>query len=124
MDIGKWLAKQRQPEVWAALSDGQRERLETIGVLPHAPALEEPADTEETTQPTAARSGAFERGVAALAQYKSRTGSLTVPRAHVEALPDGSEVKLGVWLSNTKTRRTKLTRDKHQALAALGLEWA
>jgi hypothetical protein len=55
---------------------------------------------------------------------KARTGSVTVPRAHVEALPDGSEVKLGVFLSNSKSRRAKLTGDKLAALADLGLDWA
>ncbi|MFG2525763.1 hypothetical protein [Streptomyces sp. NPDC048527] len=49
---------------------------------------------------------------------------MTVPRAHVERLEDGTEVKLGVFLSNTKSRRTKLTQDKVAALAGLGLEWA
>uniref|UniRef100_UPI0018FED984 helicase associated domain-containing protein n=1 Tax=Streptomyces sp. NRRL F-2890 TaxID=1463845 RepID=UPI0018FED984 len=68
--------------------------------------------------------GAFERGVAALAQYKAREGSVTVPRGHVERLEDGSEVKLGVFLSNSKSRRAKLTADRLQALAGLGLEWA
>ncbi|MFF4828996.1 hypothetical protein ACFY20_39870 [Streptomyces sp. NPDC001312] len=29
-----------------------------------------------------------------------------------------------MFLSNTKTRRAKLTADKLQALADLGLEWA
>lgn len=67
---------------------------------------------------------AFEKGVAALAQYKAREGSVTVPRAHVERLEDGSEVKLGVFLSNSKSRRAKLTADKIAALAGLGLEWA
>lgn len=46
-----------------------------------------------------------------------------VPRGHVEALPDGSEVKLGVFLSNTKSRRAKLTVDKLAVLADLGLKW-
>ncbi|MGW4704666.1 Helicase associated domain protein [Streptomyces sp. NPDC004285] len=118
MDIGKWLAKQRRPEVWAALSDGQRERLGAFGIVPHAPEMKEPA------KPSATPVGAFERGVAALAQYKTRTGTVTVPRGHVERLEDGSEVRLGVFLSNTKTRRGKLTTDKLQALATLGLEWA
>ncbi|WP_225079712.1 helicase associated domain-containing protein [Streptomyces sp. CoT10] len=67
---------------------------------------------------------AFERGIAALAQYKARTGSVTVPRGHVEQLEDGSEVKLGVFLSNSKTRRAKLTTDNLAALADLGLDWA
>ncbi len=79
--------------------------------------------TAPATAPQTALS-AFEKGVAALARYKARTGSLTVPRGHVEALPDGTEVRLGVWLTNTKTRRAKLTDDKLTALATLGLEWA
>ncbi|MGW6842162.1 helicase associated domain-containing protein [Streptomyces sp. NPDC054958] len=118
MDIGKWLARQRTPAVWQALAEGQRERLSAVGVVPTAAEPDAPADP-----PTAALD-AFTRGVAALAQYKARTGSVTVSRAHVEALPDGAEVKLGVFLSNTKTRRAKLTPDKLQALAALGLPWA
>ncbi|MGW1140552.1 Helicase associated domain protein [Streptomyces zhihengii] len=121
MDIGKWLAKQRRPEVWAALTDGQRERLSAVGIVPHTPAPEAPA------APSTASAGplsAFEKGVAALAQYKTRTGSVTVPRGHVEVMPDGTEVKLGIFLSNSKTRRAKLTADKLAALAALGLEWA
>ncbi|MFE4415761.1 helicase associated domain-containing protein [Streptomyces sp. NPDC056821] len=96
MDIGKWLARQQKSEVWEA-----------------APAKARKAAT-----------GAFERGVAALAQYKARTGSVTVPRGHVEQLEDGTEVRLGVFLSNTKTRRAKLTTNKLAALADLGLEWA
>ncbi|MGW4985709.1 Helicase associated domain protein [Streptomyces mirabilis] len=118
MDIGKWLARQRTPEVWQALTDGQRERLEQLGIVPPAPEPEEPA------KPSTAPLGAFERGVVALMQYKTREGHLTVPRGHVEALPDGTQVKLGVFLSNTKSRRAKLTTDKLQQLANIGLAWA
>ncbi|MFE3687777.1 helicase associated domain-containing protein, partial [Streptomyces sp. NPDC059095] len=32
--------------------------------------------------------------------------------------------KLGVWLSNTKSRRDKLTADQHAALTKLGMDWA
>ncbi|MFH9426264.1 Helicase associated domain protein [Streptomyces sp. NPDC017529] len=118
MDVGRWLERQRQHAVWQALMDGQRERLEQLGVRPLPPEKEAPA------KPSKGASGAFERGVAALAQYKARTGSVTVPRAHVERLEDGTEIKLGVFLSNTKSRRAKLTADKLQQLADLGLEWA
>ncbi|GKQ36233.1 DEAD/DEAH box helicase [Streptomyces sp. A012304] len=118
MDIGKWLTRQRKPEVWAALTGGQRERLEQLGIVPPAPVAEEPA------KPSAAPVSAFERGVAALAQYKTRTGSVTVSRAHVERLEDGTEVRLGVWIMNQKGRRAKLTHDRLQALADLGLDWA
>ncbi|NED80421.1 hypothetical protein G3I76_73400, partial [Streptomyces sp. SID11233] len=121
MDIGKWLAKQRKPKVWVALAGGQRERLEAIGVVPIVAELEAPA------KPSTAPVSTFEKGVAALAQYKARTGSVTVPRAHEEGIVvDGQEylVKLGVFLSNSKSRRDKLTADKLAALAGLGLEWA
>ena len=43
---------------------------------------------------------------------------------HVETLPDGSMVKLGVFLSNNKSLRAKLSAEKLQALAVLGLERA
>ncbi|MEW1678498.1 Helicase associated domain protein [Streptomyces noursei] len=118
MDVGKWLAKQRQHAVWAGLMDGQRERLEAIGVVPLPPEQAEPAKAAGKAV------SAFDKGVAALEQYKAREGSVKVPRAHVEALPDGSEVKLGVFLSNSKSRRDKLTADKLATLAGLGLEWA
>ncbi|MFE5869538.1 Helicase associated domain protein [Streptomyces roseifaciens] len=118
MDIGKWLAKQRQHTIWQDLMEGQRERLEQLGITPLPPEQGTP-----TKAPKAA-SGAFERGIAALAQYKARMGSVIVPRAHVERLEDGTEVKLGVFLSNTKSRRAKLTADKLHQLSALGLGWA
>ncbi|WP_422762677.1 Helicase associated domain protein [Lysinibacillus sp. NPDC056220] len=120
MDIGKWLARQRTPAVWQALAEGQRERLEQLGIVPLAPAPEAETPATPSTTPLSA----FEKGVAALTQYKARTGTMTVPRNHVERLEDGTEVKLGVFLSNSKSRRAKLTTDKLAALAALGLDWA
>ncbi|MGK5546693.1 Helicase associated domain protein [Streptomyces sp. URMC 127] len=118
VDVGRWLYKQRQHTIWQALTEGQRERLEQLGVVPL------PQEQEVPAKPSKAVLGAFERGVAALAQYRARTGSVAVSRAHVEQLEDGTEVKLGVWIMNQKSRRAKLTTDKLQALAALGLEWA
>ncbi|WP_435191957.1 helicase associated domain-containing protein [Streptomyces sp. bgisy126] len=52
-----------------------------------------------------------------------------VPRAHGEAVAVKGEaetviVKLGVWVSNTKSRRDKLTADQVAALARLGMDWA
>ncbi|MGW2914893.1 Helicase associated domain protein [Streptomyces asoensis] len=117
-DIGKWLVRQRTPKVWDALTGGQRERLEQLGIVP--------LDREPKTpvKPSSARLSAFERGVAALTQYKTREGHVTVPRGHVERLDDGTDVRLGVWIMNQKTRREKLPPNKLQALAALGLKWA
>ncbi|MFD3381290.1 MULTISPECIES: Helicase associated domain protein [unclassified Streptomyces] len=118
LDVGRWLHKQRRHTVWQELMDGQRERLEQLGITPLAPGPEEPP------KPSTTSVGAFERGVAALAQYKAREGSVIVPRAHVERLEDGTEVKLGVFLSNSRSRRGKLTADRLRQLADLGLEWA
>jgi hypothetical protein len=119
MDIGKWLARQRTPKVWHALTDGQRERLEQLGITPPAPEPKAPATAPQTAL------SAFEKGIAALAQYKARTGSVgPISRSHIEVLPDGTEIRLGVFLSNSKSRRAKLTADKLQALADLGLDWA
>ncbi|MFD6115273.1 helicase associated domain-containing protein [Streptomyces yangpuensis] len=119
MDIGTWLERQRRPAVWAKLADGQRERLQRLGIQPEVP--------KQQKAPATARkgsSGSFERGAAALAQYAARTGSVTVPRTHVEVLDSGAEVKLGIWLTNTKSRRAELGTEQLKALADLGLDWA
>ncbi|MFF7581289.1 hypothetical protein ACFZBE_41290 [Streptomyces sp. NPDC008061] len=47
-----------------------------------------------------------------------------VGRGHVEELPDGTSVRLGVFLSNQKTRRDRLAEDQLAQLATLGLAWA
>ncbi|MGW2213187.1 Helicase associated domain protein [Streptomyces sp. NPDC001781] len=70
-------------------------------------------------------SAAFLRGCKALEQYRARTGSVeAVSRAHIEVLADGTQVRLGVWLSNTKQRRAGLNREQLEKLADLGLPWA
>jgi hypothetical protein len=118
MDVGRWLQRNRAHGVWQGLIDGQRELLEAIGVTPLPPEQETPAE------PPKSASSAFDQGIAALTQYKTRTGSVKVPRGHVEQLEDGTEVKLGVFLSNSRSRRGKLTPDKLAALAESGLHWA
>ncbi|GHD54802.1 hypothetical protein GCM10010335_69720 [Streptomyces galbus] len=47
-----------------------------------------------------------------------------MPRKAVETLPDGTDVKLGIWYCNTKTRRDKLTPHQLAALRELGVQWA
>src|SRR5690606_37894867 len=89
-DIGRWLEIQRQPVVWRSLSAAQRERLAQLGVGPF-PAPEAEAGAEAGRKGAGRPSKAFERGLAALRQYHARTGSVTVPRGHVEALEPGAE---------------------------------
>lgn len=75
-------------------------------------------------------SAAFQRGLTALAQWVAREGTdPPVPRGHSETITvdGGTEpviVKLGVWVSNTKSRRDKLTAEQRNALRGLGAEWA
>ncbi|MGY4920756.1 Helicase associated domain protein [Streptomyces sp. 900116325] len=65
----------------------------------------------------------FTRGVAALRQYIAREGKTVVGRQHVEELPDGTTVRLGVFLSNRKNRRDTLTEQQLAQLAELGVDW-
>lgn len=73
---------------------------------------------------------AFQRGLEALTQWVAREGAhRPVPRTHgeevvVEGEAEPVVVKLGVWVSNTKTRRDKLTQEQPDALRELGVEWA
>ncbi|MFE2393514.1 Helicase associated domain protein [Streptomyces althioticus] len=121
-DLGRWL--QRQTREWFQLTEEQQRRLSALGVKPAERSA--PASAEGTT--ASGKASAFQRGLAALAQWVQREGThKAVPRGHVETVVvDGQEHqhKLGVWISNTKTRRDKLTHDQRTALAELGVEWA
>ncbi|MFJ2096725.1 Helicase associated domain protein [Streptomyces anulatus] len=124
LDVGRWLVAQQ--EGWEQLSQGQRERLVQLGVRPpEKPAAEAVAVKARPRRAAGgARAGAFERGLVALAQYTEREGTVVVGRSWSEELPDGTSVRLGVWLSNTRTRRAGLSEEQLERLAALGVEWA
>ncbi len=89
------------------------------GTRAHAPA-------RSTSRPR--REGRDVRtGITALTQYVQREGHLKVPRQHTETVViDGQEhtVKPGIFLSNHKSRRAKLTVEQREQFAALGLDWA
>ncbi|MFE9927242.1 Helicase associated domain protein [Streptomyces sp. NPDC005774] len=128
-DIGRWLQRQSQPATWAQLSTEQQERLSTLGVKPVQAPSPAPAATRAAKGPGKAQQ-AFQRGLAALAQWVEREGAhRPVPRGHAEETAIDGEtepvvVKLGVWVSNTKQRRDKLTQEQRAALRELGVEWA
>ncbi|TVZ76915.1 helicase associated protein [Streptomyces sp. BK340] len=122
-DIGRWLVRQRDARTWAQLSTEQQERLSELGVKPAEAPAAVPADGG-AGKAVGKVSVAFERGMAALAQYIAREGRTVVGRAHVEELPDGTSIKLGVWVSNTKSRRDKLSAQQSEALRGLGMQWA
>ncbi|WP_460074172.1 helicase associated domain-containing protein [Streptomyces sp. YKOK-I1] len=128
-DLGKWLARQREASTWAQLSTEQQERLSQLGVTPLEAPSPAPAATRSRKGPSKAQQ-AFQRGVQALAQWVEREGAdRPVPRgASEEIAADGEAepvtVKLGVWVSNTRARRDKLSAEQLAALAALGVDWA
>jgi superfamily II DNA or RNA helicase len=128
-DLGKWLQRQKNPGIWAQLLPEQRERLATLGIKGAEAPSPAPAAAHATKGPSKAQA-AFQRGLAALAQWVEREGAhRPVPRGHSEEITVDSEaepvvVKLGVWVSNTKSRRDKLTAEQLDALRELGVEWA
>jgi hypothetical protein len=127
-DIGRWLERQKNPGTWAQLSTDQQERLSKLGVQPtEAPS---PAPVAPRSRKGSGKAQqAFQRGLAALAQWVEREGQRPVPRGHAEEITIDGEtepviVKLGVWVSNTKARRDKLAQEQLNALRELGMEWA
>ncbi|MFI6690054.1 Helicase associated domain protein [Streptomyces sp. NPDC050485] len=128
-DLGKWLAQQKQPGTWAQLLPEQQERLTALGVQPDQAPSPTPTGAGAVTGTSKAQQ-AFQRGLTALAQWVEREGShRPVPRGHSEEIGVDGEaepmaVKLGVWVSNTKSRRDKLTQEQLEELRELGIEWA
>ncbi|MFJ4873451.1 Helicase associated domain protein [Streptomyces sp. NPDC088757] len=128
-DIGRWLKRQKNPGTWVQLLPPQQQRLAKLGVQPdQAPGPER--TTKGTGKAGSKAQQAFHRGLTALAQWIEREGAgRPVPRgAVVEIRVDGETgsvpVRLGVWVSNTKSRRDKLNQEQRNALAKLGVGWA
>ncbi|MEU3962813.1 Helicase associated domain protein [Streptomyces buecherae] len=127
-DIGRWLQQQRRPGTWKLLSEEQQERLTKLGIKPFEAPSPAPA-AARSTKGMSKTQQAFQRGLTALTQWIEREGQRPVPRGHAEEISVDGEadpvtVKLGVWISNTKTRRDKLTQEQLDALRELGMEWA
>jgi superfamily II DNA or RNA helicase len=127
-DIGRWLQRQKNPGTWAQLSTEQQQRLSKLGIEPDQAPHPAPEAARAAKGPGKAQA-AFQRGLAALAQWVEREGDRPVPRgAVVEVEVDGETepvpVRLGVWISNTKSRRDRLDADQLDALRHLGMEWA
>ncbi|MEU5735499.1 MULTISPECIES: DEAD/DEAH box helicase [Streptomyces] len=128
-DLGKWLARMREASTWAQLSTEQQERLSALGIKPAERHVPVPA-AKGAGKTTGKASAAFQRGLAALTQWVEREGAhRPVPRGHSEEITVDGEaepiaVRLGVWVSNTKSRRDKLTQEQRAALAELGIRWA
>ncbi|MFF3036419.1 Helicase associated domain protein [Streptomyces rubiginosohelvolus] len=123
VDVGTWTTRQTEPTVWDTLLPEQRERLEALGLTRRT----ETAPAATTAAGKSGKGSAFERGITALAQFVQREGHLKVSRQHTETVViDGQEhaVKAGVFLSNHKSRRARLSAEQREQFAALGVDWA
>ncbi|MGW4561616.1 Helicase associated domain protein [Streptomyces sp. NPDC004561] len=127
-DLGRWLQQQRKPATWKQLSTEQQQRLTRLGVTPLETPSPAPAAQSAAKGPSKAQQ-AFQRGLTALTQWVEREGRRPVPRSTivqiaVDGLTEPVPVRLGVWISNTRQRRDKLTAEQQAALRELGIDWA
>ncbi|MEU0671141.1 Helicase associated domain protein [Streptomyces lavendulocolor] len=128
-DLGRWLHRQKQPGTWAQLLPEQQRRLSKLGVQrDQAPP---PAPEAARAKGPSKAQAAFQRGLAALTQWVEKEGDRPVPRGtvvEIEVEVDGETepvtVKLGVWVSNMRARRDRLTAEQLDALRHLGMKWA
>ncbi|MFE1781659.1 Helicase associated domain protein [Streptomyces sp. NPDC059506] len=120
-DLGRWIRAQRTG--WDKLAAAQQWMLEhVLGLAPDSEEKQGPRRTSHADK--------FAINLAAAHQYHAREGHLRVPRKHVEVL-DGARaaggeeqvVKLGVWVSNQRSRRAKLPAERAAALDELGMQW-
>ncbi|MYS79602.1 helicase associated domain-containing protein [Embleya scabrispora] len=129
--IGRWVARQRAG--WDTLGEEQRGRLVGLGLTPPGAAADTVAlpvgEAPEPggPRPKRSREQAFAIALSAATAYRERVGHLEVPRGHVETVVafDGwrEDVRLGVWITTTRTRRPKLPAERIAALDALDMRW-
>jgi hypothetical protein len=78
------------------------------------------AAMKENTKSTVRRPRevAWEKGFAALEQFKAREGHCHVPRGHEEG-----RFKLGIWVVNQRNRRDALSVERRRRLDAIKFVW-
>ncbi|MGW1044764.1 Helicase associated domain protein [Streptomyces sp. NPDC002547] len=111
-DLGAWAVAQRLG--WDKLLPAQQWLLNTVLGLEPAGEDERPAQRTQDDK--------WVINVAAARQFHTREGHLTVPRKHVEEV-DGTAVRLGSFLDNTRRRAAKLTEQRRADLDQLGMRW-
>ncbi|GGP79950.1 helicase [Streptomyces melanogenes] len=128
-DLGRWVTAQRTG--WDSLQPAQQYLLQS------ALGLEAATEDEPDGQPVkaATRDDKWALNLRAARAFHAREGHLNVPRKHVERLErpgadnartgtaEPEEVKLGMFLDNTRKRAAKLTTQRRADLDALGMRW-
>jgi len=78
--------------------------------------------------PKRTREEAFAIALDAATAYRARAGHLEVPRGHVGTVvaADGwpEDVRIGVWVTTTRSRRTKSPAERIAASDEIGMRWA
>jgi hypothetical protein len=100
-NLGTWVINQRNRR--DTLSVQRRRRLDAIGF-------------DWTLLPLARAS--WEKGIAALKQFKAREKHCRVPRKHQEGA-----FNLGTWVVNRRNRKGTLSVQRRQQLDAIGFVW-
>ena len=96
--LGSWVARQRTKR--QTMSTAWRRQLDAIGFV---------WDPYES---------AWERGFAALKQFKAREKHCRVPRVHREGA-----FNLGTWVVNQRNRKDTLAIQRRRSLDAIGFVW-
>jgi hypothetical protein len=95
----------------------------------HCSATAHNSPNSESTGPPAPRTQAdkWAANLAAARQFHTREGHLQPSRKHIERLvePDGwvTEVKLGLFVDNSRRRADMLGEQRRAELDALGMRW-
>ncbi|WP_370269937.1 helicase associated domain-containing protein [Streptomyces sp. V4I8] len=128
-DLGQWVQAQRYG--FEQLLPAQQWLLENVLGLEAAGEDERPVKRTQDHK--------WNLNLTAARQYRAREGHLKVPRKHIEEVPvdqagpaaTGREttpentvaVALGMWITNTRRRATKLSDQRRTELDQLGMHW-
>ncbi|MFI1304042.1 DEAD/DEAH box helicase [Streptomyces sioyaensis] len=122
-DLGRWVTSTRLG--WDGLSTVQQWMCEhVLGI--------EPAAEDEKPKPRTSQADKWTAHLAAARQFYEREGHLRVPRKHVETITVGGDhgdqeerpLRLGVWISNQRSRAATLAPERVEQLSKIGMRWA
>ncbi len=119
VDLAAWGRDQQLG--WDQLRPAQQWMCQhVLGLAPMAP--------EQRPKGPVSHAETERRNLLAAAQFRAREGHLNVPRGKKETLvlDDGTqvEVSLGLFITNSRTRRASIPVKRAQALTELGMRWA
>ncbi|MET8241924.1 Helicase associated domain protein [Streptomyces sp. NPDC005078] len=119
-DLGHWAQAQRAE--WNTLVPAQQWLLaEVLGLEPYEEPV--PVSARTTSTPRRSRAEMWAANLTAARQYAHREGHLNVPRPHIETV-DGTDHALGVFIANSRARRTNLAPERVEELTTTGMRWS